>query len=101
MATQFGTSVFGPQVLTDELERATDRMVFGINENSDAFPRRVGYGYVFARDLTTSARYMFWNGVLYEPGLWLPLPLTSPSSFPSIRVTAFWDISGINWFIDC
>lgn len=101
MATVFGTSIFGYQEITDELERATDRVVFGVNENSGENPKRVGYGYIFARDLVSSARYMYWNGVIYIPGLWLPLPTTSASSFPSIRVVVNWDVAGIPYFLDC
>jgi hypothetical protein len=95
-----GTSSVGTSVLISSADYIIGRFNIDFSTQRTSLPRRVGYYYVLASDLSGSNPvFVLEQGALYIPGIFRQLQLPSPGSTWKMAIVVTWDIGGLPYTV--
>lgn len=73
----------------------------GVGEVNAQIPVRRGFYYVFINSLLDPpSKSIIASGIVYEPGIYLPLPVLQTVDSDTISCLVNWNIGGVEWFFD-
>lgn len=98
MPSASGLSIVGRQTLLNNAAVVSKQLSVAISNQQLPPQRRLGFFYLYSfENIAPRQHYVMESGILYAPGVWIPIRIGPFSSSYLYRIDVVWNLAGFPW----